>query len=187
MARDGGGGSAAGGCGVACVERDGERHTAEVDALAGDVAVVQDERDLWIGGELRESTGFLGGRNGQRGEPEVSEMMQGAGSDGAAERVGVPWDDVVAIDDEQMAGDRLRDGQRDWRLRLRRLRLGKGNLGADYNLECQQDKAAKHGRAVLAAVAARLCIGELERMSESCPEPGQDSERVRSDVNCPGD
>ena len=154
MTRDGGGDSAARGCGIACVERSSELHAAELEAVCDDEAVVQDERDLRIGGELRESAGFVCGCDREGSDTEVREVVEGVGSCGTGERVSVGGDGVVAIEDNQAARNRLRDGRGDLSLRL----CG-GDLGGICDRECEQDGAAKHAKHFLAAVAARLCIG----------------------------
>jgi hypothetical protein len=78
-----------------------------MEAVRSDVAVVQDECHLRIGGELRESAGFVCGRDGERGNTQVSKVMQGACIDGTGERVGVSGDGVAAVEDQETAGNRL--------------------------------------------------------------------------------
>lgn len=112
-----------------------------MDALAGDVAVVQDECDLRIGDELRECVRFVGRRDSQRGDAEVSEMVQRTGSGGAGERIGVGRYGVVPIEDKETAGNRLRDGE----LGRDRLRLSSGNPCGGGGRECEQEEASKHG------------------------------------------
>jgi hypothetical protein len=115
-----------------------------VEAVAGDVAVVQDKRDLWIGGELRESAGFVGWRDGERGDAEVSEVAQRSGPGGTGEGVGVGWYGVVAIEDKEMAGDRLRDRRFSVVLRLRE--RGVNQRRGSKGKSSDEKEAAKHGK-----------------------------------------
>ena len=118
------GGSAAGGGGVTCVEGDGELDTIQVEVVRSDVAVVQDERYLWVGGELREGAWFVGGCDGKCSDAEMPEMAQRASSGDAGQRVGVGGDGVTTVEDQETAGNWLRYREYVWRVRLRESRPG---------------------------------------------------------------